>query len=416
MGKLSDIRDALKRRFHQDDSPTENVSMADGIDDTVYGINRRVVYTVIGVIVVAFISFSYFSSSDSGEKDSRMGIKQEEPANKNQMEHKAGMPSDYKELQEMNAKKTGQPNKGNLPAAPNTPASQARPTTQQAGTAPLPQIPQRTYSTPYPVATQQPVQSIAPPPSLEQEKYSSAISFQMGKVKSRDSTETGNSESMSGNPSEVQRASAATLPASPSYIPVTENSLQAGTVFPAVLLTGINTDVGGQVIAQISSDVHDSLSGTTLLIPAGSRLIGSYSKEVKNGQGRVDVVWESLMLPSGGSYTLDGSMIAADYAGYSGVKGHVSHHSGKAIQAGIITSAIAALGAIATGSNDTRAGTYTTGQLAQQGAMSNLINSASSIFNNSLKENTQPTITVEAGSEINVFVTQTIRLSPYPYF
>ena len=413
MEKLSEILESFRRRFRKDDAPEENFSMADGVDDTVYGINRKVVYSIIGVIVVAFISFSYFSSSDT-EQQKVPRTKQEEPANKNQMEHKAGMPNDYAQMQQMNAKKTGQ----TQPAPQTSPHVAAAQNQNPQQPQQLPQIPQRNYSSAYVPTASAPVQAPpVPSPVAEKEKYAAAISFNMA-AKEKKQAAAGTSESQMLAPTSAgSQVSAATMMASsPAYVPLTQNSLQAGTVFPAVLLTGINTDIGGQVIAQIESNVYDSLSGSMLLIPAGSRLIGTYGNDIRNGQGRVSVTWDALVLPTGGSYALNGSMIAADYAGYAGISGKVNNHTGGAIRAGVITSAIAALGAIATGSNDTRAGTYTTGQLAQQGAMSNLINSASSIFNQSLKQNLQPTITVKAGSEFNVYVTQTIQLSPYTFY
>ena len=100
-----------------------------------------------------------------------------------------------------------------------------------------------------------------------------------------------------------------------SYVAAIPNSVQAGTVIPAVLLTGVNTDVGGQVIAQVSGDVYDSLTGQNLLIPAGSRLVGKVEAGVKDTQKRVNIAWDYLLLPNGGSYALGSSMIAADYGG-----------------------------------------------------------------------------------------------------
>ena len=156
------------------------------------------------------------------------------------------------------------------------------------------------------------------------------------------------------------------------------------------------------------------MTGATVLIPAGSRLIGKYDNNVKGGQGRVAITWQQLQLPTGGSYALGNSMIAADLAGYAGLPGHVHSHSGSKWRAGIFTTALAALGAIATNTNaNTANNTYTSGQLAQQGAMSNLINSASNIFNSSINQNSQPSISVKPGSEFAVYVTQTIQLNPY---
>jgi type IV secretion system protein VirB10 len=133
----------------------------------------------------------------------------------------------------------------------------------------------------------------------------------------------------------------------------TPNTLQAGTIIPAVLLTGINTDVGGQVLAQIEADVYDSLTGSTLLIPAGSRLVGTVGKGAQTGQNRVSVNWQTLMLPTGGSYALGGSMVAADLSGYGGIPGRLHNHTGGLLRSGFFTSVVAALGSMAAGNTNT---------------------------------------------------------------
>lgn len=96
-------------------------------------------------------------------------------------------------------------------------------------------------------------------------------------------------------------------PASP-YI------LQAGTVIPATLVTGLRSDLAGLAIAQVTQDLHDSLGGGHLLVPAGSRLIGAYGTDLASGQTRLAVTWSRLILPSGWSIALD-DLPAADPGG-----------------------------------------------------------------------------------------------------
>ena len=98
-------------------------------------------------------------------------------------------------------------------------------------------------------------------------------------------------------------------------------------------------------------------------------------------------------------------MIAIDGAGYAGLVGNVNNHTSKMLSAGAFTSALAALGGVAAG-NTSSANNYTAGELAAQGAMSNLLNTASSLFQKNM--NVQPTITIQPGYQFNIFVTNSI--------
>lgn len=87
--------------------------------------------------------------------------------------------------------------------------------------------------------------------------------------------------------------------------PSSPNVVQAGSVIPAALITGIRSDLPGQVTAQVTQNVYDSPTGRILLIPQGARLIGEYDSEIADGQNRVLLVWERLILPGGRSLALD---------------------------------------------------------------------------------------------------------------
>lgn len=463
MGKFSDFKGFLRNKFHKDkdyipESKISDASMAEGVNDAVYGINRKVVYAVVGTIVVAFISFSYFTSSDNSEKKNQQKQQKQEEADKNQIANKSGMPNDYEQMRQMNARKAGE-NSQNQPngAATNTAKNNAMANNANtaanngnsgaASSGSLPPIPQRSYNSAYqptysapPAMPQQyagGTQAPAASPQDEKDKYSAAISFGLDKKATTPQDTNGavtatpagtneynpamnnlvatNGNGMGGNGLMNTSAVPATslISGGAMYMSAVPNSLQAGTIIPAVLLNGINTDVGGQILAQVESDVYDSLTGSMLLIPAGSRLVGSYGGGAKDGQNRVNITWNYLMLPNGGSYSLGGSMIAADYAGYAGLSGQVNRHMGRTMQAGFWSSALAALGSVASGSGtNTTSGTYTSGQLASQGAMSNMMNVASSLFKKGM-DSSAPTITISPGSEFNVFVTQTIQFNPY---
>ena len=119
--------------------------------------------------------------------------------------------------------------------------------------------------------------------------------------------------------------------------------LMAGTVIPAALLTAVNSDQPGQVIATVTEHVYDSLTGRHLLVPQGSRLIGQYDSQVAYGQRRVLLVWTRLIRPDGSSLVLD-QLLATDVAGQSGLEDRVDWHWSR-IFAGAALSTLIGVGA-----------------------------------------------------------------------
>ncbi|UFS67243.1 TrbI/VirB10 family protein [Paracoccus denitrificans] len=116
-----------------------------------------------------------------------------------------------------------------------------------------------------------------------------------------------------------------TPPASP-YI------LQAGSVIPAALITGIRSDLPGQITAQVTQPVYDSPTGSLLLIPQGTRIIGEYDAGVSFGQRRVLLVWNRLIFPDGSSLVLE-RLPGADASGYAGLEDRVDYHWGDVFKA-----------------------------------------------------------------------------------
>ena len=111
-------------------------------------------------------------------------------------------------------------------------------------------------------------------------------------------------------------------PADPELLPYT---IFAGTIIPAALQTGINTDLPGDVLATVSENVYDSVSGKNLLIPQGSKLLAKYSSNISFGQNRVQVAWQRLIRPDGVSLQL-ANMNGVDPQGMSGYSGYVDQH------------------------------------------------------------------------------------------
>jgi type IV secretion system protein VirB10 len=96
-------------------------------------------------------------------------------------------------------------------------------------------------------------------------------------------------------------------------------------VVPATLISGINSDLPGQIMAQVAQNVYDTPTGKHLLIPQGSRLVGSYSSDVAYGQSRVLVAWQRIVFPDGKAMDI-GTMPGADSAGYAGFNDQVNNH------------------------------------------------------------------------------------------
>lgn len=228
----------------------------------------------------------------------------------------------------------------------------------------------------------------------EEKRLKSAISFGVG------SQNTGGSSAAS-HPEQNIPENTATNTGRLAYTAPGNKVLQAGTLIPVMLFSGINTDAPGQVTAQVAQDVYDSATETNLLIPAGSKLLGAYDGS-NAVSGRVNITFSRLVLPDGGSYTLGDSLVAVDGKGYNGVAGKINRHTGSVISGGMLSSAIAALGSYAAGNTSATANTYSAGQLATQGAVANLMNTASQLFKDSTKR--QATVTVEPGYEFNVYV------------
>lgn len=244
----------------------------------------------------------------------------------------------------------------------------------------------------------------------ENERYKAPISFQIGGL-SQDSSQ-GSKQNVAavanGLSDTIQTTATNQTLAGVSYIAPTDTCLMPGTIIPAMLFSGINTDTPGQITAVIQADVYDTASRSVLLLPAGSQIIGKF-ENANTANGRVNLVFSTIVLPDGGAYTVGDTMIAVDKQGYGGVEGKVNRHTGRAISGGLLTSAMAALGSMAAGNTNNTSNTYSAGQLAMQGAMANMINASSKLFEKGM--NINATTIVPPGYEFDVYVIQPINFS-----
>ena len=126
--------------------------------------------------------------------------------------------------------------------------------------------------------------------------------------------------------------------------PVSPYMIMAGSILPAVLITGISSDLPGQIVAQIRSNISDSITGSYLLIPQGTKLIGIYDHKINFYQDRIQMSWHRLIFPNGSSIELGAGMPGADLEGYSGFKDKVNYHYGKLLSA-IFVSTFMSVGA-----------------------------------------------------------------------
>ena len=190
--------------------------------------------------------------------------------------------------------------------------------------------------------------------------------------------------------------------------PVSPYEVKAGSVIPTVLITGINSDLPGQIVAQVRENVYDTVSGNYLLIPQGSRLLAAYDSMVAWGQERVLVCWNRLIRPDGSSITLD-CMPGVDLAGSSGFADEVDNHWWKIISGTVFSSVLAATAQRSQG--DVTGVQPTFPQVWASNAAGQINQAGQQLTQKNLQ--IQPTITVRPGFSINVLVTKDIVISPY---
>lgn len=194
--------------------------------------------------------------------------------------------------------------------------------------------------------------------------------------------------------------------------PASPYELMQGSVIPAVLETGINSDLPGQIIATVERDVYSSVGGSDLLVPAGSKLVGTYASKVIAGQTRVAVAWNRIILPNG-TYVNIGNMPGADSAGYSGFHDQVNNHLWRIFKTSLLLSLVNAGMASAstgTGSGYATSNSYTSS--AETGMAQTFGQAASQLLQKNI--NISPTLTIRPGYVFKVVVTGDI-VFPGPY-
>lgn len=198
--------------------------------------------------------------------------------------------------------------------------------------------------------------------------------------------------------------------ATPLRGPESPWEVKAGTVIPAALLTAINSDLPGELIAQVTEPVYDHATGRTVLIPQGARLIGQYDSQVASGQDRTLIAWNRIVFPDGRSINI-GSMSGADLTGAAGLADRVDGHFWQ-LAKGILLSTIFSVGA----ASAQDAGARSSGGFVLNSAGTGVSTEAQQVGQQITARdlNRQPTIRIRAGWALRVLVGKDMILAPYP--
>jgi type IV secretion system protein TrbI len=177
--------------------------------------------------------------------------------------------------------------------------------------------------------------------------------------------------------------------------------LQAGSIIPAALITGIRSDLPGLVTAQVTQNVYDSPTGRILLIPQGSRLIGDYDADIAFGQNRVLLAWNRLILPNGRSIVLE-RQPASDPRGFAGLQDGTDYHWGSILRAALVSTLLGVGSELGSGSDDNLA------RAIRRGSQDSINRAGEEIVSREL--NVRPTLTIRPGFPVRVLVTRDIVL------
>lgn len=328
-----------------------------------------------------------------------------EPSNRPSADALNGLPATYGD-----APKLGPPLPGDLgrpileqqhamameSGSPNDPAAQAAAQERERALAELKAAREsgvliQSHTATAPAATAEPAVQATPPPDLE--------ATVPGLDPDRDPNAQGRKARFVGaldrsgdiNPHALARAPSPYL-------------LSAGSVISASLITGLRSDLPGLVTAQVTSHVYDSPTGRILLIPQGSRLIGSYDSVVAFGQRRALIVWQRIVLPDGSSVRID-NVPASDASGYAGLQDKVDVHTW-ALLKGV---ALATL--LGVGSELTISGEGDLVQAIRQSTQQNVARAGDQLTSRSLS--IQPTITIRPGASVRLVVHKDLILAPW---
>ncbi|NNM77853.1 TrbI/VirB10 family protein [Sphingomonas sp. ID1715] len=186
--------------------------------------------------------------------------------------------------------------------------------------------------------------------------------------------------------------------------PPSPNVLQAGAVISAALITGIRSDLPGQITAQVTENIYDSPTGRILLVPQGTRVVGQYDNSVQFGQSRVLLVWNRLIFPNGRSIVLE-RQPGADSQGFAGLQDGVDYHWWDLAKAAGLSTLLNVGAELAVDDQDRLL------RAIRNGGQDTINDAGQQIVRRQL--NVAPTLTIRPGFPVRVIVTRDLVLEPY---
>lgn len=187
-------------------------------------------------------------------------------------------------------------------------------------------------------------------------------------------------------------------------MPASPYQVMAGTLIPASLVTGLNSDLPGQVIAQVTENVFDTPTGRHLLIPQGTRLLGRYDSDIEAGQSRALVVWTRIIRPDGSSLEIE-SLPGVDLSGQAGLRDRVDHHRSGLFGAALLSSVLSIASELGTDEEDAIA------EAIRDGSQSTINQAGQKVVTRALSR--KPTLRVRPGWRLRVIVNRDLILTPY---
>ncbi|WP_279483692.1 TrbI/VirB10 family protein [Aureimonas sp. SK2] len=195
-----------------------------------------------------------------------------------------------------------------------------------------------------------------------------------------------------------------TIAADRVMAPASPYVLQAGAVISAALITGIRSDLPGQITAQVTESIYDSPTGRILVIPQGTRIIGEYSNDVGYGQRRILLVWSRMIFPNGRSIVLE-RQPGADPMGYAGLEDGVDYHWWDLAKAAGLSTLLSVGAELAVDDDDRLL------RAIRNGGQDTINDAGQQIIRRQLQ--VAPTLTIRPGFPVRVIVTRDLVLEPY---
>ena len=186
--------------------------------------------------------------------------------------------------------------------------------------------------------------------------------------------------------------------------PLSPYQIVAGTIIPASLVTGLNSDLPGQVIAQVTENVYDTPTGQHLLLPQGTRLLGRYDSNIDDGQSRALVVWNRLIRPDGSSLVIE-NLPGVDLSGQSGLRDKIDRHTGGLFKAALLSSVLSISAELGTDEDDLLT------DAIRNGGQNTINRAGQAVVTQSLSR--KPTLQVRPGWRLGVIVNRDLVLAPY---